>query len=114
MGEKMPEEKPLCLYIVVKETLSPGMMALAAAHASLAIHLKYGHLPEMQDWVERSFRKKIVLANGNEWRNILAIAEKENMPHQIMTESRMDNAETCVVFSARKEWPKAFKFLRMA
>lgn len=102
------------MYIVARETLSPGMLALACAHASLACWLKFGDRPEMQEWQAKSFRKKICWANGNEWKNILAIVEKENMAHQIMTESRLAGAETCVVFAARREWPKAFKFLRLA
>lgn len=105
---------PLVMYIVCKDTLSPGMLALACAHGSLGCYLTYNDLPAMQEWRQNSFRKKVVLANEGEWKNIVSIAEKEGLSHQIMTESRLDGAETCIAFVPRREWPKAFKFLRMA
>lgn len=108
------QPQPYVMYIVAKDTLSPGMLALACAHASLACHLKFGEEPEMKVWVTSSFRKKVCIVNDGEWKNILHLAQTQELKHQVMTESRLDNAETCMVFAARRDWPKAFKYLRLA
>ncbi|MCE3607637.1 hypothetical protein LXA47_29120 [Massilia sp. P8910] len=33
--------------------------------------------------------------------------------HVVLTESALDNREVAIVFRAREEWPKMFKFLKL-
>ena len=96
------------MYILVKESLSAGHVALACAHASLSCYLQFQDKWEMQEWVGTSFKKCVCVVTDKEFEKF-----KEYPSRVVMTESSLGNAETAIVFCPRYEYPKAFKFLKL-
>lgn len=96
------------MYILIKDDLSPGFAALAAAHASLAAYLKFKDTPEVEEWLAGPFFKTICRVNEVEFEKA-----KETADHVVLTESALDHKEVAIAFKPRSEWPKAFKFLRL-
>lgn len=102
------------MYILVKNTLSPGLAAVSIAHASLGTYLKFyegGFNPVVKDWVLNSFKKVICSVTPEEFE-----AAKGFERGILFTESNMKridpaavNNETCIGFEPREVWPDQFK-----
>jgi hypothetical protein len=104
--------KPLKMYILVKASL-PSHKMVSIAHAVLIAHKVFNIMPsvakEYDDWLNNSFRKVVCEVNDEDFERF------KQFEHRIIaTESAFENAETCMVFCPRKEWPKAFQFLSMS
>lgn len=103
--------KPLKMYILVKASL-PSHKAVSVAHAVLIAHKAFYWRPNAgtyQRWLNDSFRKVVCEVSDEDFERFKQFDDKV-----IATESMFDNAETCMVFCPREEWPKAFKFLSMS
>lgn len=96
------------MYILLKDDLSEGFAALAAAHASLAAYLKFEAHPDTQAWVSGTFYKVICKLNAAEFEKA-----KQFDDYVCLTESALQGAEVALAFRPREEWPKAFRFYRL-
>ena len=96
------------MYILVKEDLTPGWAALAAAHTSLMVYLRYEKDPLVKDWLDNSFKKVVCTVTDKEFERA-----KKFHDNVIMTESDLDNKEMAIGFCPRKEWPNAFRHYRL-
>jgi hypothetical protein len=98
------------MYIAIKEWVPTGHALNTAAHAGLVGWLKFGDLPETQEWLSNSFKKVTCMVTDEEF------ALLKNVPNcSVLTESRLDNDEVAIVFAPRKkeDWPEIMKTLRL-
>jgi len=103
----------LKMYILLKEFMDPGHMALSAAHASLGGYLSLkDQNPLMEEWVKTSFRKVVCKVSDEEFEKAKTYGES-GKDYRVMTESAFDNAEVSLVFCPREEWPPFFKSLKL-
>lgn len=96
------------MYIVLKNNVPDKLVPVITAHASLACYKKYESDKDMQQWINSIFKKVVCIASEKEFEKL-----KEIDKNLILTESMLDNAEVCIVFCPREEYPKVFKFLSM-
>ena len=96
------------MYILIKEDVPSGFAVLAAAHASLAVYLKFHETPEVAEWLAGPFYKAVCRVNAGEFEKA-----KETEDHVVLTESALGDMEVAIAFKPREEWPKAFKFYRL-
>lgn len=96
----------IIMPLVVKQSLSPSAIAIATAHASLAGYLKWKDSQIVQDWVnpvvnkaffKRLYKCKFKDVNKTEI-EVFDLIKKWNFEHIILTESKLDNLETIIVF----------------
>ena len=96
------------MYILIRESVSPGFAALAAAHASLACYRKFEEDPEVQEWVSGRFFKAICAVSDDEFQRA-----KDFEDNIVLTESALDNQEVAIAFKPRSDYPKAFRFFKL-
>jgi peptidyl-tRNA hydrolase len=96
------------MYILIRESVPTGFAILAAAHASLAMYLKFRDAPEVAEWLSGPFYKVVCKVTDAEFE-----AAKSVENHIVLTESRLADAEVAIAFCPRAEWPKSFHFLRL-
>lgn len=96
------------MYILIKESVPLGHAMCAAAHASLACFRKFEATPEMQDWINGVFYKKLCKVTEKEFE-----LAKEEPGHIVLTESALDGQEVVIAFKPREEYPKRFKFFKL-
>lgn len=96
------------MYICILDTVPDNFVPVIAAHASLALYLKFGNLSLMDEWLATSFKKCVVSVNQKEF------DAAKNFEHNVvLTESALGGSEVCVALTPRKEWPKAVKFYKL-
>ena len=100
------DPKNLAIYIVVRKRLMNGMKAVSAAHAAVALHIRYNDFPLYDEWLKNSFKKRIVEVSDGKFE-----AAKEFGDHVVMKESTLDGLETAIAFYPKYEWPKFFRTL---
>jgi hypothetical protein len=81
---------------------------VAAAHASLAGYLKFKESPELQEWLEISFRKVVCKVSDMEFEQA-----KEWPDHLVLTESALGGDEVAIVFKPRKCWPRTIRRFKL-
>ena len=96
------------MYILVRDSVPPGLAVVAAAHAPLACYLKFQDHPDMKKWLEGPFYKAVCKVADGEFERA-----KEERDHVVLTESAWLAQETVIAFVPREEYPKMFKFLRL-
>ncbi len=96
------------MYILIKDTVPLGTAMVAAAHASLAVYLKFKESPEVEQWLSGSFRKVVCQVTGNEFEKVKTVEDAV-----VLTESALDNQEVAIAFKPRQEWHKSFKFFKL-
>ena len=96
------------MYILVRESVPSGFALLAAAHASLAMYLKFQDHDDVQEWLAGRFYKVICKVSDAEFEKA-----KEFEHHVVLSESALDGQEVAIGFKPRAEWPKAFRFYRL-
>ena len=96
------------MYILLKESLPPGLAVLTAAHASLAAYLRFKDTPEVDAWLAGPFYKVVCRVNDREFEKA-----KDFDDYVLLTESALDDQEVALAFKPREEWPKAFRFYRL-
>lgn len=94
------------MYILIKNTLPSGIAITAAAHASLAMYLKYQDDGAMKEYIETSFAKVVCKVDDLEFER----AKEHDVRHLILSESTMPGIETAIVFFPEEELPKQFKY----
>jgi peptidyl-tRNA hydrolase len=98
------------MYICIKQDTPVGMAMNAAAHAGLMCYLKYQERASMKEWLGKSFKKVTCAVTPAEFAML-----KQLEGIEIVTESRMDNAELAIVLSPRhdNEWPEFVNLLKL-
>ncbi len=96
------------MYIILKNNLPDKFAPVIAAHASLACFRRFETDENMQKWINGSFKKVVCSATEAEFE-----ALKIESNALVLTESALDNAEVCIAFCPREEYPKKFKFFKM-
>jgi peptidyl-tRNA hydrolase len=102
------ETAHLKMYILIRESVAPGFAVLAAAHASLAAYLKFKDTPEVAEWLSGPFYKAVCRVTDEEFERAKTFED-----HVVLTESALQGQEVAIAFKPRREWPKAFRFLRL-
>jgi hypothetical protein len=97
------------MYILIKNTLPSGIAITAAAHASLAMYLKYQDNEDMKSYIEHSFAKVVCKVDDLEFEK----AKEHNVPYLVLSESTLPGIETAIVFFPEEELPKQFKYYRL-
>jgi peptidyl-tRNA hydrolase len=103
----MPE-KPLKMYILVRDDVPLGVAMTAVAHASLGTYLRYAGRVEMLRWREESFRKVVCIVSAEEFERAKTFDDRV-----VFTESALEGAETAMGFCPREKWPHFFHTLRL-
>ena len=99
------------MYIMVLDTVPSFMVPVVVAHASLICYLKFKDTPEMQEWLQRSFRKVVCKVNQKEFAKLKQLDEVSTV-----TESALDNQEVCIVVPPQVKgyiYPNVIKFASM-
>ena len=108
----MDDSKKLKMYILVKESL-PSHKAVAVAHGVLMCHLRFCDVsPDYISWLYQSFRKVVCEVTGEEFFKAKALVPADS--YVIVNESSLNNQEVALAFCPRYEWPKEFKFYKLA
>jgi len=94
------------MYILVREGLSSGVVAVACAHASLACYLKFRDHPDVAKWLSGPFWKIVCKVTDFEFQEM-----KKAEDHVVITESSLEDAEVAIAFRPRAEWHKSFGYL---
>lgn len=92
------------MYILIPDDIPLGHAINSAAHAGLACYLKFRNETEMQQWLDKSFRKVTVKVTRAEFE-----AAKEHHGWVLLTESALDHKEVALAFKPRQNWPGSFK-----
>ena len=98
------------MYICIKQETPVGMAMNAAAHAGLMCHLTFNQDPDYQEWLVKSFKKVTCAVTPAEFAML-----KQLDGIEVVTESRMDNAELAVVLCPRpdQDWPEFVNLLKL-
>jgi len=95
-------------YILIKDAVPLGKAITAAAHASLAMYLKFQNTSEVKQWLDPGpFKKVICKVDAAKFEEM----KGSFIPHVILTESSMDNQEVAIAYLPQIDYPKIFKFL---
>lgn len=103
-----PAEEKMKLYVLVRESVPLGIAMVSVAHAPLCGYLKFQNDPDMQEWLQTSFRKVVCVVSDKVFESC-----KKMDRHFVITESKYGGQETAIVFCPRKEWPRKFHYFRM-
>jgi len=79
------------MYILIRESVPPGLAIVAAAHGALAAHLKFKDSPEVARWLAGPFRKVACKVSDEEFERA-----KKFSDHVVLTESALDNQEVAL------------------
>ena len=102
-------DRPLKMYILVKESVPIGLGANAIGHTSLATYSRFKDDALMQAWfTSKHFRKVTCIVSDAEFEHAKSFPD-----HIIMTENALDDAEIAIGFKPREQWPSFFRFLRL-
>jgi hypothetical protein len=96
------------MYILVRESVPLGFAILGAAHASLALYLRFRDAPEVAQWLSGPFYKVVCKVSDEESERAKAFDD-----HVVITESALSNQEVALAFKPRQEWPQAFQFFKL-
>ena len=107
----------IVMPIVVRQDLSASAIAIACSHGSLAGYLKWKDDQIVKHWIDpiinKAFFKRIYKCKFKENNlNILEVfnnIKKWNYERIILTESALDNMETCIIFKPIK-WSNSLYF----
>ena len=92
------------MYILISADVPAGFAVLAAAHASLAMYLKFKETREVAAWLSGPFFKVVCRVNPDQFE-----AAKLVEDHVVLTESALGGKEVAIAFKPREEWPQQFR-----
>lgn len=88
----------IIMPMVLAPGLTPGMAAVACAHASLAAYLTWRDDPVVQEWLANTFYKRIYQApTADAWATVASWPGA-----YVLTETRLDNRPTIAVFKPQR------------
>ena len=98
------------MYILIRDDIPLGKAITAAAHASLAMYLKFQDKPEVKHWLDPGpFKKVICKVTAQEFEKLKGSV----IPYVVLRESTLDNQEVALAFLPQITYPKIFRFLRL-
>ena len=97
------------MYILVLNDVALGTAVNSACHAAVACALKYQDTPEVQEWLDDSFRKVTCSVTWDQL-NLCMAREDDWVP---ISEINLDYRLVAVAFKPRDEYHKCFKFLTL-
>ena len=97
----------LKVYILIKDYVPTGHAVNSAAHASLAMFLKFQERPIVGEWLG-SFKKVSCSVTPEQFEEA-----KKHPDHVVITESNFDDDELAIAFCPRVEWPEFFRQLKL-
>src|SRR4051794_34715633 len=92
------------MYILIRESIPIGYAMVSAAHASLAVYLRFKETPEMQKWVTGTLDKTVCKVSDQEFQKAKLVPDGV-----VITESALRGAEVALAFKPRDRWPKVFQ-----
>lgn len=99
----------LKMYIILHNDVPDDWAPNCAAHASLSCFKTFEDRPEMQEWMDKSFKKVTCRAPDHIFQKA-----KEVGDCVVINESDLPgNPEVAIAFCPREEWPKMFRFLAL-
>jgi len=116
------------MYILVKDSVPPGIAAVAIAHASLGGYLHFveaelsawggdrdrnvacGLRTHTQQWADESFRKVVCSVTDEQFDEAKTYGVI-GIDFRVMTESALGGAEVAIVFRPRDDWEPFFRSL---
>ena len=102
-------DKPLKMYILIKQSVPIGLGVNAVGHTSLATYLKFKDDPVLQEWItSKHFRKVTCIVSDEQFEKA-----KKYPNHVIMTENALGDAEIAIGFCPREEWSDFFRSLKL-
>lgn len=96
------------MYILIRDDIPLGHQINCAAHAALGCYLKFKDHPEVQEWLDNSFRKVTCRVSEKEFEQA-----KQYEDWVLITESALGEKEVALAFRPRREWPKGFQFYKL-
>jgi peptidyl-tRNA hydrolase len=96
------------MYILIRESIPIGYAMVAAAHASLAVHLQFKETPEMEKWMAGTLNKTVCKVSDQEFERAKSVPDG-----LVITEAGLRGAEVALAFKPRDRWPKAFQDFRL-
>lgn len=98
------------MYILLREDLPDKLAPTVAAHASLAMYLKFKDHPNVAKWLAGPFRKVVCRVTAQEF-----LKAKEFQDFVTLTESAVGDQEVALGFCPREDgqWEKPFKFYKL-
>lgn len=108
----MPDDNPLKVYLLIRETTDPGHAVNCAAHAGAALMIEGWDDPVVQEWQEQSFRKVSCAVTDEQFEKAKTIFPDDFI---LIRESKLEQPEIALVFKPRrhKAWPHFFRSLRL-
>ena len=125
---KEKENRPLKMYLLIKDTIDLGHAILGAAHASLGGYLTFTKsqpgwdgfpIPDnprvcekTEEWAIESFRKVVCKVTAEEFEKAktFGVAGED---YRVMVESGLGGEEVSIVFAPRNDWEPFFKTLKL-
>ena len=95
-------------YILIRESVPVGFAIVAAAHASLAMYLKFREAPEVTEWLAGPFRKVVCKVSDAEFESA-----KTHPDQVVITESALGDEEVALAFKPRTDWPRQFQYFKL-
>lgn len=108
-SDLLEKAKPSKMYILIMDDVPVGHAINSAAHASLACYVKFAHLPDMQNWLNESFKKVTCKVTKEQFFQAQNIADK----YIVITESALDHKVMAIAFAPRETWDPFFKTLAL-
>lgn len=96
------------MYILIRDSVPPGLAVVAAAHASLAAYLEFRDTPEVAEWLSGPFRKVVCAVGDGEFEDAKRLEGRV-----VLTESALGGQEVAIAFKPRREWPGQFRRYRL-
>ncbi len=96
------------MYILIRDSVPPGLAVVVAAHASLAAYLEFRDTAEVAEWLSGPFRKVVCSVGDAEFEEA-----KSTPGHIVLTESALGGQEVAIAFRPRREWPGQFRRHRL-
>jgi len=97
------------MYILARETIPIGHQVNCVGHAALGCYLKFKEKPEMQQWLDHSYKKITCKVSDEEFEK----AKQEADDWYLCVENDIEGQETVLAFCPREKYSEFFKTLRL-
>lgn len=96
------------MYIVLRPNISPSVATIAVAHGALGAYLKWQNDQVVKDWASGQYGPFYkVICQATDFKHFETC--KTLGEHIVITESKLDNLETCIVYKP-VVWTKSHIF----
>ena len=96
------------MYILIKDTVPLGFAMTAAAHASLAMYLRFRDAAEVGEWLSGPFHKVVCKVSEQDFGKARQVED-----NVVLTESSLDGKDVAIAFKPRNNWPDMFRSFKL-